>query len=128
MINRWLAVAGVSGFLAVAAGAFGAHSLKNVLSVPDLETYRTAALYHLVHAVAIGLVAVARPATAFRVAGWSFLIGTVVFSGSLYALALTGEKRLGMITPLGGVAFLTGWAALVWAAVYVEPRNSASNR
>ncbi len=114
-----LAVSAASGFLAVALGAFGAHGLRNFLaSVEDGVTrqgwWETGAHYHLVHAVAIGLAAAAasgggRGAT---IAGWAFFVGTLLFSGSLYTMTLTGIRVLGAITPLGGVAFLVGWGAL----------------
>ncbi|MFN0135839.1 MAG: DUF423 domain-containing protein [Phycisphaerae bacterium] len=111
----WLALGALSGFLAVALGAFGAHALKDRLT-PDLLTiYQTGAHYHLAHALALSLVGIARrtkPATALSVAGWAFLIGTVIFAGSLYALAITGIRQFGAITPIGGVAFMIGWIAL----------------
>jgi uncharacterized membrane protein YgdD (TMEM256/DUF423 family) len=123
---RWfLALSALNGFLAVALGAFGAHGLKSRLSaVADgaerLDWWRTAATYHLAHALALGLVAVlvARSAgTALAVAGFSFLAGMLLFSGSLYTMVLTGFRALGAVTPLGGLAFLVGWAALAWTAL-----------
>jgi uncharacterized membrane protein YgdD (TMEM256/DUF423 family) len=110
----------VSGGVAVAAGAFGAHGLKKRLPADLLEIFETAARYQMYHALA--LIAVAWAATrwpesgAVTTAGWGFVVGTVVFSGSLYALALSGVRWLGAITPIGGVALLVGWSALAMAA------------
>ena len=118
--SPWLRLGALSAALAVAAGAFGAHALRDRLSEPMLAIFETGARYQMYHALAlvgIGLLAMAAPRRrALAVAGWSFLIGTVLFSGSLYALATTGERRLGAITPLGGLAFLVGWLALALAA------------
>ena len=103
--------------MAVALGAFGAHALKPRISSEMLAIYQTASYYHLAHALALLVVGVlsARAHDASLVcAGFGFLIGTVLFSGSLYALAVTEVRVLGAITPLGGVAFLVGWAALSW--------------
>lgn len=108
-----------SAFLAVAAGAFGAHALRARLAPDLLAVFETAARYQMYHA--LGLLAVAWAATRWpgglvQWAGWLFVAGTVLFSGSLYALALSGVRWLGAVTPLGGVAFLAGWACLVLAA------------
>lgn len=111
--NVLLAVGAINAALAVAAGAFGAHALRDRLAPRALEIFETAARYHMVHALAIVLVAVAATPGA-RTAGWIFQAGIVVFCGSLYALALTDLKLLGAITPLGGAAFLVGW---IWLAV-----------
>lgn len=106
-------LAAALGFLAVALGAFGAHGLKPLLEHHGTAaTWETAVLYHALHAVAL-LALAARPRPPAFTA-WCFLAGIVVFSGSLYVLALTGVRWLGAITPLGGVALLAGWAALVW--------------
>ena len=116
MAQYLLLAAGLSGFLAVAAGAFGAHALKGVLA-PDLaRIYETAVLYHLVHTAALlGTVPLARIGVPLAgLAGIAFFVGIIVFSGSLYALAVTGIRALGAVTPLGGVAFLAGWALLAW--------------
>ena len=106
--------------LAVALGAFGAHALKGRLE-PDMATvWQTAAHYHGWHALAlvgVGLFLMQRPdAAAISAAGWLFLAGVVLFSGSLYLLALTGVRGLGAVTPFGGVAFIAGWAAFTWGA------------
>ena len=108
-----------SAFLAVAAGAFGAHALRARLSPDLLVVFETGARYQMYHALALLAVAWAAsrwPGAAARTAGWAFVAGTVLFSGSLYALALTGERWFGAITPLGGAAFLVGWAALAIGA------------
>lgn len=116
----FLALGAVSAALAVATGAFGAHALDGIATPERIETWRTAAHYHLVHAlalVAIGLVLAHQDGRLLRTAGWLFLTGTVLFAGSLYALVLTGITVLGAITPLGGVAFIAGWLGLA-AGVY----------
>lgn len=105
------------GGLAVAAGAFGAHGLRGRLSSEMLSAFETGARYQMYHALAVLAVAVLleRGATgAVRAAGWCLVGGTVVFSGSLYLLALTGTTWWGAVTPLGGVALLAGWGMLVW--------------
>jgi uncharacterized membrane protein YgdD (TMEM256/DUF423 family) len=110
----WWTLAGVAGALGVGLGAFGAHGLKNVVSDPSLlDTWETAARYHLVHALALGLVA-AHPGQP-RVAGGLFLLGMLLFSGSLYTLVLTEQRWLGAITPLGGLALIAGWLVLAFA-------------
>lgn len=99
-------------FLAVALGAFGAHALKGILATNDTtEIWKTAVLYHFIHALVL-LVLATLPATGRAVSGL-FLAGIVIFSGSLYLLALTNVKWLGAITPLGGLCFLAGWLWLV---------------
>jgi uncharacterized membrane protein YgdD (TMEM256/DUF423 family) len=117
----FLATAAVFGGLSVAGGAFASHALKNKLSDRALEIFDTATRYQMYHALALLLVALLLSRTAdaqtfFAVAGWAFIVGTVVFSGSLYALSLSGIKWLGAITPLGGVAFILGWGCLAVAA------------
>jgi uncharacterized membrane protein YgdD (TMEM256/DUF423 family) len=114
-----LAVGAAAMFLAVALGAFGAHALKSRLT-PDLASvWQTAVTYHAWHALALlatGLVMLHWPERAgLGLAGWLFIAGIALFSGSLYAMALTGVRGLGAITPLGGVAFLAAWAVLAWA-------------
>lgn len=120
MDRLFFALGAVSGLIAVAAGAFGAHALKARLSPDMLTVFETGARYQMYHALA--LIAVAWTTTRFpgaaaAWAGWLFIGGTVVFSGSLYALALTGIRWLGAITPLGGAALLAGWACLAAAAI-----------
>lgn len=112
-------LAALSGFLAVAAGAFGAHALKARLTADQLQVWETAARYQMYHVAPLFVVAwllSQGPCPWAMRAGWAFVVGTVLFSGSLYALALSGITRLGAITPLGGVAFLAGWAMLALAA------------
>lgn len=108
--------AGVCGFFGVLAGTFGAHGLKDRLAADLLNTFEIGVRYHLVHAVALLAVAVIAgtlPNSRLpRVAGWFMTAGIVIFSGSLYVLAISGEKWLGMITPFGGGAFLIGWTLL----------------
>jgi len=105
--------------LAVALGAFGAHGLRNVLSPADLATFEVGVRYQMYHA--LGLIAagwaVQRWGGMASVAGWLFVVGIVVFCGSLYLLVLTGPRWLGAVTPIGGVAFLIGWALLAWTAI-----------
>ena len=111
-------IAAVSGFVAVALGAFGAHALRDRLSADMLDVFKTGVTYQMYHALALLGVAIllARFSTDgspwLTAAGWLFIAGSVLFSGSLYALSLSGTPWLGAITPLGGVAFLLGWAAL----------------
>lgn len=119
MDRRFFHLGALSGFVAVAAGAFGAHALRARLDPGMLLVFETGARYQMYHALA--LMAVAWGATRWpgrltEAAGWWFVTGTVLFSGSLYAMALTGRRALGVITPLGGVAFLAGWLCLALAA------------
>jgi len=109
----------LSAFLAVAAGTFGAHGLKARLSADMLNTFEVAVRYHFYHALALFVAAGACsrwPSSATTTAGWLFVIGILIFSWSLYTLALTGMRWLGAITPIGGLAFLAGWFCLAWAA------------
>lgn len=114
---------GMIGFLAVALGAFGAHGLEGRLTAEAQDWWATATLYALVHAAAALAVAMAaKEARAPAAAGWAFVVGAVIFSGSLYAMALFslfgGAPRfLGAVTPIGGVAFLAGWALIIWRGV-----------
>jgi len=115
-MNGWLLVAAINGFLAVAAGAFGAHTIGAAVGAQMMAVFATAALYHMFHALAMGLAALSGRGRAANVAAALFLIGIVLFCGSLYLLVLTGVRGLGFVTPFGGVAFLAGWAALGYAA------------
>lgn len=123
MAATFTVLAGILGFLAVAIGAFGAHALASRFAgQPSLESnYRTGAQYHMYHALALlGVAWVSQqwPNNGLVVAaGWLFVVGIVLFSGSLYALALTGNRKLGAITPLGGLAFLGGWLLLALAVL-----------
>ena len=119
MDRVFFSIGALSAFISVAAGAFGAHALRGRLSPEYLAVFETAARYQMYHA--LGLLAagwaVARWSGALpQWTGWLFVAGTVLFSGSLYALALTGVRWLGAITPLGGVAFLIGWLCLLAGA------------
>ncbi len=119
MDRTFLAVGAVAGFTAVAIGAFAAHGLKGKLPADLFDVFEVGARYHMYHALALLAVAWATtrwPSAATTASGWLFSAGIVLFSGSLYALALTGIRPLGAITPLGGVCFLAGWVALGWAA------------
>jgi len=116
MANTFMLIASLAGFLGVAAGAFGAHGLRNRLSAEMLAVFETAVRYQMYHAFALLITAVVMgrvgDARLLSIAGWSFITGIVLFSGSLYALALSGVSGLGAITPIGGLAFLLGWASL----------------
>ena len=115
----FLVLGSLSAFIAVAAGAFGAHGLKARLSPDLLAVFEVAARYQMYHALALIACAWAVgkwPSALTTSAGWLFLAGTLIFSGSLYALSLTGTRWLGAITPLGGLAFLAGWLCLAVAA------------
>ena len=116
MEKTFLVIGAVLGALAVAIGAFGAHGLKAMVTPDLLANFETGARYHMYHALAIVAVAlvIARypAATLAPTAGWLFLAGIVIFSGSLYLIALTGMRWLGAITPIGGVALIGGWACL----------------
>lgn len=122
MMSRiFLAIAAIFGGLSVGAGAFASHALRERLSERALEIFETAARYQMYHALALLLVALLISREEFSpptlvAAGWSFIIGISIFSGSLYALSLTNVKVLGAITPLGGAAFIAGWSALAIAA------------
>ncbi len=108
-------IAATAGFLAVVLGAFGAHGLKQILAENGTTTvWEKAVFYHFIHAIMLFVVAGRKPFAAG--AWWSFLVGIVLFSGSLYLLAVTNMKWLGAITPAGGVCFLAGWAWLFRAA------------
>jgi uncharacterized membrane protein YgdD (TMEM256/DUF423 family) len=119
MARTFLTLAAISGFLAVALGAFGAHGLRERVAPDLLAVFEVGVRYHMYHALALAIVAVALerwPAPLLEWAGWCFVAGTVVFSGSLYVLVLSGTRWLGAITPFGGVAFLAGWVLLAVAA------------
>lgn len=116
MDKTFFMIGAISAGLSVALGAFGAHGLQGRLTPQLLDTFETGVRYEIYHAFAILFVAFALTRWSSGLigwAGWAFVLGTLLFSGSLYALALTGIRPLGAITPLGGVAFLAGWALLV---------------
>ncbi len=117
--SLFIALASLSGFLAVALGAFGAHGLKNRLSADLLAVWHTAVQYQFWHTLALFgvgiLMAQGFNTRALTISGWLFLAGIVLFSGSLYVLSLSGIRWLGAITPIGGVLWLAAWACLVYA-------------
>lgn len=120
MERLFFALGAVSAFVGVAAGAFGAHGLRERLTPEMLATFETGVRYQMYHALGLMLAAWAAarwPGTLTASAGWLFVIGTLIFSGSLYLLTLTGARWLGAITPIGGLAFLAGWLCLAWTAV-----------
>jgi uncharacterized membrane protein YgdD (TMEM256/DUF423 family) len=118
--RRFFSLGALSGLISVAAGAFGAHALRARLTPEYLAVFETGARYQMYHA--LGLLAVAWAMTRWPGplplwAGWLFVVGSMLFSGSLYTLALTGTRWWGALTPLGGVAFLAGWLCLALAAL-----------
>jgi len=122
MVKIWLLLAAIFGFLSVALGAFGAHSLKNVLNEYGKSIYEKAVLYQMFHSMALLAVGILQhlfKGISFSPAGFGFLIGILLFSGSLYVLAITGIKWLGAITPIGGIAFLLGWAGFLWGLLKI---------
>ncbi len=120
MDRTFIFIGALLGFIGVALGAFGAHFLKARLSTEMLTVFETGVRYHLIHAVALLAAAALADRVSDRLvaaAGWLFASGIILFSGSLYVLALTGIATFGAVTPLGGVAFLAGWACLLIAAI-----------
>lgn len=121
MTKIFLAIAGFLGALSVASGAFATHTLKNSLTLKALAIWETAAKYQMYHVLALILVALLLTrneiaSLSLNIAGWAFISGIMLFSGSLYALSLSGIKWLGAITPLGGLAFIIGWIAIAISA------------
>jgi len=119
---NWAAIGAVLMAIAVGMGAFGAHGLRNRLDAYSMSVYEKAVFYHFVHALGILLVSLLARTNAISVAGqarvaWLLLIGIIIFSGSLYALALSGIRILGAITPIGGISFIAGWLLLAYEAV-----------
>ncbi|ANN66886.1 DUF423 domain-containing protein [Bordetella bronchialis] len=125
MIDRVFVFLGaLNMFLAVGAGAFGAHGLRRILTPEMLQVWQTAVTYHIAHALGLLAIAALSPRYAsglWTTAGWLMFAGIILFSGSLYLLSGTGIRWLGAITPLGGTAFLAGWALVAWAAVRAMP-------
>lgn len=116
--RRFLLLGSLNAFLAIALGAFGAHGLKSMLSSQALQTWQTAFDYHIYHALGLILIALLLDALPkARIAGWLMLIGIILFSGSLYLLALSGINKLGMITPVGGLFFLAAWSWLAFVSL-----------
>ncbi|KHG40638.1 MULTISPECIES: DUF423 domain-containing protein [Aphanizomenon] len=125
MTQFFLTIAAIFGGLSVAGGAFGAHALREKISERSLEIFDTGARYQMYHALGLLLVAILMsrlesPPTTLLVSGWLFIIGVVIFSGSLYAISLTGIKSLGAVAPLGGLALMLGWAALAVAGATIK--------
>lgn len=116
----WIKIGSIVMVMGVVLGAFGAHALKNTLSPEAKQIYETAVFYHLIHGLALvaaGLFKVMKPEiTGTKPAAIFFFVGIVLFSGSLYLLSITGVKKLGMITPLGGLVFILGWLTLAFSA------------
>ena len=123
MTRIFFSLGALSALISVATGAFGAHALRARLAADLLEIWETASRYQLYHALALLLIALASarwPDALWQAAAWLFILGTVLFSGSLYTLSLTGERWLGAVTPLGGVCFILGWALAAlagWRAI-----------
>jgi uncharacterized membrane protein YgdD (TMEM256/DUF423 family) len=116
MVKFWLISAAISGFLSVTLGAIGAHALKNALDEYGKSLYEKAVHYQMFHTIALFVVGILQHLyknSSFSLAGWGFWVGILLFSGSLYLLAITGLKWVGIITPIGGLAFLFGWLWLV---------------
>ena len=123
-MRHFLALGAINGFLAVAFGAFAAHGLKGILSEGLFEIFQTGVEYQAMHALAllvVGLLGERGANPILRLSGWAFATGILLFSGSLYLLALTDARWLGAVTPFGGTTFLIGWAALAWYALRREP-------
>ena len=119
MERLFIRLGAVAGFIGVALGAFGAHALRASLSADRLSVFETGVRYQLVHALALVLVGFLigrRPERLTVIAGWCFIAGVVLFSGSLYVLSITGATAVGIVTPVGGLCFLAGWACLALAA------------
>jgi uncharacterized membrane protein YgdD (TMEM256/DUF423 family) len=119
MDRLFFALGSLSAFLGVALGAFAAHGLKSRLGPELLATFETGVRYQMYHALALLAVGWAQarwPGGAITASGWLFVAGTLLFSGSLYALSLTGARWLGAVAPVGGLAFLAGWLCLAWGA------------
>ncbi len=117
MERLFFLVGSISALIAVVLGAFGAHGLKGRLTTEMLNAFEVGVRYQMYHALALLAVAWALsrwPRAEVTAAGWLFVAGTIIFSGSLYLLSLTGARWIGAITPIGGVAFLLGWLSLVW--------------
>ena len=126
MDRRFFMLGALLAMVGVAAGAFGAHALKARLTPEMLAVFETGVRYQLVHSLALLATAWAShrwPGRITHAAGWLFVAGIVLFSGSLYALALSGARGLGITTPFGGVAFILGWAGLAWAAARNPARH-----
>lgn len=118
----WIIISAISGFTAVAIGAFGAHGLKEILSTEMLDIYKTGVLYQLVHSVVL-LVLSLYPAIKSKLPLIFFLLGIILFSFSLYIYSVTGVLAFAMITPVGGICFLIGWLLIIYEAVKIKSRD-----
>ena len=119
MDKAFIALGSISAFVGVALGAFAAHALKAKWAADVLAVFEVGVRYQMYHAfalIAAGFAYARWPGPIVTAAGWLFLLGTLLFSGSLYALAATGMRAFGAITPFGGLAFLAGWVCLAWSA------------
>jgi uncharacterized membrane protein YgdD (TMEM256/DUF423 family) len=128
--QRFLALGSILAGLGVAAGAFGAHALKDILDPPMLQVFETATRYVMYHAFGLCIVSWAidrYPEQRLEKSGWLFLIGILLFSGSLYVVSLAGIRWMGAVTPIGGLAFMTGWLLLAWG-VWRDARARSVNR
>jgi uncharacterized membrane protein YgdD (TMEM256/DUF423 family) len=128
--QRFLALGSILAGLGVAAGAFGAHALKDILDPPMLQVFETATRYVMYHAFGLCIVSWAidrYPEQRLEKSGWLFLIGILLFSGSLYVVSLAGIRWVGAVTPIGGLAFMTGWLLLAWG-VWRDARARSVNR
>lgn len=120
---NFVSLGALFGMLGVMAGAFGAHGLKDVLAPNDLEIFETAVRYQMYHALAlVGLGLLPRPCRTTLIAGWCFVLGTVIFSGTLYLLVLSGARWWGAVTPIGGVLLILGWGIFAFAAWQRRPK------
>ncbi len=120
---NFFAIGAVSGALVVMLGAFGAHGLKDILNEYSRSIYEKAVLYQMLHTVVIlilGVMEKVQPDLNLHWAGWSFVFGIILFSGSLYLLAVTDTKWLGAITPIGGIFFILGWGLILWNAIKIK--------
>jgi uncharacterized membrane protein YgdD (TMEM256/DUF423 family) len=129
-MRRWFAFAAINGALAVIAGAFAAHALRGRLAPDMLEVFDLAARYHIIHALALAVAALAADrlgTSPLRLAAVLFATGIILFSGSLYLLALTGVHHFGFVTPIGGVALIAGWLALTVGALQQRDRGDGAD-
>ena len=126
MDRVFFAIGSLSGFLGVGMGAFAAHALKGRLNAELLGIFEVGARYQMYHALAllaVGWACTRWPGAPVTASGWLFVVGTVLFSGSLYAVALSGDRSLGIITPFGGLALLVGWLCLAWGVWKARTRR-----